>query len=55
MHDLHSKLSRDAYKYWVSKAGVIHSHQEAFFSRDCAIEAGYQVAEIGACVLLDLD
>jgi len=55
MHGLHPTLSRDAYKDCVSKAGVIkNSHQEAFFSRDCAVEAGYQVADIGACVLLDL-
>ena len=54
MHGLHPTLSRDAYKDCVSKARVIDSHKEAFFSRDCAVEAGYQVAEIGACVLLDL-
>ena len=54
MHGLHPTLSRDAYKDYVRKAGVINSHQEAFFNRDCAIEAGYQVARVGACVLLDL-
>ena len=27
---------------------------EPFFSSDCVVEVGYQVAEIGACVLLDL-
>ena len=27
---------------------------EPFFSSDCAVEAGYQVAKIGACVLIDL-
>ena len=53
MHGLHPTLTRDSYKYCVRKAGVINSHQEAFFSRDCAVEVGYQVAEIGACVLLD--
>ena len=50
MHGLHPTLSRDAFKDCVSKARVILTHQELFFSIDYAIEAGYQVAEIGACV-----
>ena len=54
MHGLHPKLSRDAFKDYVSKAGENRTHQGLFFSRDCAVDAGYQVAEIGACVLLDL-
>ena len=54
LHDLQQPVIGDANEDFVSKAGVIHSHQEAFFNRDCTVEAGYQVAEIGACVLLDL-
>ena len=43
----------DANEDCVSKAGASRTHSEPFFSRDCAVEAGYQVAEIGACDLLD--
>ena len=54
LHDLKHTMVGDAYEDCVSKAGAIQTHPELFFSRDCAVEAGYQVAEIGACVLLDL-
>ena len=37
----------------VVKTRWIRTHSEPFFSSDCAVEAGYQVAEIGACDLLD--
>ena len=53
LHDLQHKVVGDANEDCVRKAGEIQTHPELFFSRDCAVEAGYQVPEIGACDLLD--
>ena len=53
LHDLQQLVIGDANEDCVSKAGPIQVHSEPFFSSDCAVEAGYQVAEIGAWDLLD--
>ena len=53
LHDLKHTVVGDANEDSVSKARPIRFHSEPFFSSDCAVEAGYQVAEIGACDLLD--
>ena len=53
LHDLQHTVVGDANEDCMSKAGPIRVHSEPFFSSDCAVEAGYQVAEIGACDLLD--
>ena len=53
LHDLQQLVIGDANEDCVSKARPIRVHSEPFFSSDCAVEAGYQVAEIGACDLLD--
>ena len=54
LHDLQHPVIGDANEDCVSKAGPIRVHSKPIFSRDCVVEAGYQVAEIGACVLLYL-
>ena len=53
LHDLQHTVVGDANEDCVSKAGPIRVHSEPFFSSDCVVEASYQVAEIGACDLLD--
>ena len=53
-HDLQQPVIGDAYEDCTVQARWFEVIYEPFFSIDCAIEAGYQVAEIGACVLLDL-
>ena len=53
LHDLQHTVVGDANEDFVSKAGPIRVQLEPFFSSVCAVEAGYQVAEIGACDLLD--
>ena len=54
LHDLQQPVIGDANEDCTVKAGPIRVHSNPFFSSDCAVEAGYQVAEIGACDLLDL-
>ena len=51
-HDLQQPVIGDANEDCVSKNGPIQVHSEPFFSSDCVVEVGYQVAEIGACDLL---
>ena len=53
LHDLQKPVIGDANEDCVRKAGPIRVHSKPFFSSDCAVEAGYQVADIGACDLLD--
>ena len=53
LHDLQQPVIGDANEDCMSKAGPIRVHSEPFFNSDYAVEAGYQVAEIGACNLLD--
>ena len=48
LHDLQQPVIGDANEDCVSKARQIGVHLEPFFSSDCIVEAGYQVAEIGA-------
>ena len=52
-HDLQHTVVGDANEDCVSKVGEILVHSEPFFKNDCTVEVGYQVAEIGACDLLD--
>ena len=40
LHDLQQPVIGDSYEDCMSKAGEIRTHQEPFFSRDCAVEAG---------------
>ena len=53
LHDLQHIMVGDANEDCVSKAGPIRVHSEPLFSSDCVVELGYQVADIGACDLLD--
>ena len=53
LHDLQHTVIGDANEDCEVKAGPIWVHSKPFFSSDCIVEAGYQVAEIGACDLLD--
>ena len=53
LNDLQQPVIGDANEDCAVKAGPIQVHSEPFINSDCAIEAGYQVAEIGACDLLD--
>ena len=53
LHDLQQPVIGDANEDCVSKVGTIRVHSKPFFSSDFTVEAGYQVAEIGACDLLD--
>ena len=53
LHDLQHAVIGDANEDCAVKAGPIRVHSEPFFSRDCIVEADYQVAEIGACDFLD--
>ena len=54
LHDLKQPVIGDANEDCALKARWFEVIYEPFFSIDYVIEAGYQVAEIGACVLLDL-
>ena len=53
LHDLQQPVIGDANDDCVRKARPVLFHSKPFFNSDCAVEAGYQVAEIGACDLLD--
>ena len=53
LHEFAPHIDGDANENCMSKAGPIQVYLDPFFSSDCAIEVGYQVADIGACVLLD--
>ena len=54
LHDLQQPVIGDANEDCAVQARWFEVNYEPFFISDCAVEAGYQVAEIGACVLLDL-
>ena len=54
LHDLQQLVIRDANEDFTVQARWFEVIYEPLFSIDCAVEAGYQVADIGACVLLDL-
>ena len=54
LHDLQQPVIGDANEYFAVQARWFEFIYEPFFSIDYAVEAGYQVAEIGACVFLDL-
>ena len=54
LHDLQQPVIGDANEDCAVKSRWFEFIYEPFFRIDCAVEAGYQVAEIGACVLLDL-
>ena len=54
LHDLQQPMIGDANEDCAVQARWFEVIYEPFFSIDCVVEAGYQVAEIGACVLLDL-
>ena len=53
LHEFAPHIDGDANEDCMRNSGPIRVHSEPFFSSDCAIEAGYQVAEIGARDLLD--
>ena len=53
LHDLQQPVIGDANEDCMSKARPIRVHSEPLFSNYFSVEAGYQVAEIGACDLLD--
>ena len=44
MHSMHTTHIGDANEDCVVKARPIRIHSGVFFSRDCAVEEGYQVA-----------
>ena len=50
MHSLHHTYNGDANEDFTVKDGVIRIHLELFFSKYCAVEAGLQVAKIGAWI-----
>ena len=54
LHDLQQPVIGDANEDFTIQAKWFEFIYEPLFSIDYAIEAGYQVADIGACVLLDL-
>ena len=54
LHDLQQPVIGDANEDCAVQARWFEFIYEPFFNIDCAVEVGYQVAEIGACVLLDL-
>ena len=54
LHDLQQPVIGDANEDCAVQSRWFEVIYEPFFSIDYAIEVGYQVAEIGACVLLDL-
>ena len=53
VHEFAPHIDGDANEDCTVQARWFEVHYEPFFSSDCAIEAGYQVEEIGACDLLD--
>ena len=53
LHDLQQPVIGDANEDCAVQARWFKVIYEPFFNIDHAIEAGYQVAEIGACDLLD--
>ena len=53
VHEFAPHIDGDANEDFAVHTRWIKVHLEPIFSRDCAVEAGYQVAEIGACDLLD--
>ena len=53
VHEFAPHIDGDANEDFVSKARPTEVHLEPFFSSDCTVEAGYQVAEIRGCDLLD--
>ena len=54
LHDLKQPVIGDADEDCAVQAKWFEVIYEPLFSIDFLVEAGYQVAEIGACVLLDL-
>ena len=54
LHDLQQPMSGEANEDCTVQARWFKVIYEPFYSIDYTIEAGYQVADIGACVLLDL-
>ena len=54
LHDLQQTVIGYANEDCTVQAKWFEVIYEQFVSIDCAVEASYQVAEIGACVLLDL-
>ena len=54
LHDLQQPVIGDANEDCTVQARWFKVIYEPFFSSDCVVEVGYQVAEIGACVFLDL-
>ena len=54
LHDLQQLVIGDANEDCVVQSRWFEVIYEPLFSIDCAVEVGYQVAEIGACVFLDL-
>ena len=54
LYDLQQPVIGDANEDCAVQARWFKVIYEPFFSIDYALEAGYQVVEIGACVLLDL-
>ena len=54
LHDLQQPVIVDANEDCTIQARWFEVIYEPLFSIDCTVEAGYQVAKIGACVLLDL-
>ena len=53
VHEFAPYIDGDANEDCAVQARWFEVHYEPFFSRDCVVEASYQVAEIGACDLLD--
>ena len=47
-------MIREAHEDYIVQARWFKLFNEPSYNIDHVIEAGYQVAEIGACVLLDL-
>ena len=54
LHDLQKLVIGEDNEDCTVQARWFEVIYEQLFSIDCTVEAGYQVAEIGACVLLDL-
>ena len=54
LDDLQQPMIGDANEDCTVQSRWFEFIYEPFFSIDCAIEAGYQGAEIGACVLLHI-
>ena len=54
LHDLQQLVIGYANEDFAVQSRWFEVIYEPFFSIDCTVEVGYQVAEVGACVLLDL-